>query len=265
MKRLLLAFGLAIFFLLMPGKADAAGVYFCRWETAEGACVLQTDQCGTNFKANCAQFTSPAQCQNNQQGEGNGDCVPDVGTPPSPPPAGSCTQGTCSTNADCGGTTCRGANEVKCTGVCACPESKCNDGTDCRGAFAGCIDAVQGQWCAGTCQFSEEDPALKNLASQKVQGDCSQEKTIQTAIGCIPYDAISGTVRFFIAWGLGVTGGVVILTIIAGAFQIMTSSGDPTKLNGGKELVVSALSGLLMLIFCIFLLRLIGVNVLGLF
>jgi uncharacterized protein (DUF2345 family) len=53
--------------------------------------------------------------------------------------------------------------------------------------------------------------------------------------------------------------------ILAAGFQILTSSGDPKKLSAGQELLTSAVSGLILIVFSIFALRLIGVNILGLF
>jgi len=88
---------------------------------------------------------------------------------------------------------------------------------------------------------------------------------IDTAIGCVPIETLSKFQAFFITWGLGVGGGFVILVFIAAAFQIITSSGDPAKLQSGKELLISAISGLVMLALSVFMLRVIGVNVLGLF
>ena len=43
----------------------------------------------------------------------------------------------------------------------------------------------------------------------------------------------------------------------------MTSAGNPEQLNAGRELVSAAVTGLLLVIFSLFLLRFIGVNVIG--
>jgi len=88
---------------------------------------------------------------------------------------------------------------------------------------------------------------------------------IDTAIGCIPFTSYISAATFFLAWGMGVGGGVAFLLIIFASFQVMTSAGDPKKLQGGKELLTSAIIGLLMVIFAAFLLRTIGVNILGIF
>ena len=86
---------------------------------------------------------------------------------------------------------------------------------------------------------------------------------INTAIGCIPYTDQSLLTAFFLRWGLGIGGGIAFILILVAGFQIMTSRGDPNRLKAGQELMTSAIAGLLLLIFSIFILKLIGVDILG--
>lgn len=83
-----------------------------------------------------------------------------------------------------------------------------------------------------------------------------------TAIGCIP-TSLDGFLKTILPFGMGIGGGIAFLLMLFGALQIMTSAGNPEKLNAGKELVTSAIVGLLLIIFSIFLLRLIGADILG--
>lgn len=87
---------------------------------------------------------------------------------------------------------------------------------------------------------------------------------ISTALGCIPTDNVNNLVGWFVKWALGIAGGVAFLLIIFAGFQIMTSTGNPDKIQGGKELLNAAISGLILIIFSVFLLKLIGVDILGL-
>jgi Co/Zn/Cd efflux system component len=61
---------------------------------------------------------------------------------------------------------------------------------------------------------------------------------------------------------MGLAGGIAFLLILFGGFQIMVSAGNPEQMNAGKEMVTSAIAGLLLIIFSVFLLRLIGYNIL---
>ncbi len=85
---------------------------------------------------------------------------------------------------------------------------------------------------------------------------------IKTAIGCVPTDPTT-LIFFLLKIGIGIAGGIAFLLILLGGFRILTSTGNPEKLNAGKELVGSAIAGLLLIIFSIFLLRTIGVDILG--
>lgn len=84
-----------------------------------------------------------------------------------------------------------------------------------------------------------------------------------TAIGCIPTTP-SGFIGKFLNLGVGIAGGIAFLLILLSGFQMLTSVGNPEKLNAGKELMSSAISGLILIVFSIFLLRLIGVTILQL-
>lgn len=87
-------------------------------------------------------------------------------------------------------------------------------------------------------------------------------KGVWTAFGCIQTDP-SAFIGEVLRIGIGIGGGVAFLLILFGGFQILTSAGNPEQLAAGRELITSAITGLLLIIFSIFLLRLIGVNILG--
>jgi hypothetical protein len=82
-----------------------------------------------------------------------------------------------------------------------------------------------------------------------------------TALGCIENDS-SVLVSKLITLGIGIAGGIAFLLILFGGFQILISAGNPEKMNAGKEMVTSAITGLLLIIFSVFLLRLIGYDIL---
>lgn len=85
---------------------------------------------------------------------------------------------------------------------------------------------------------------------------------LQTALGCIPTNDASSFVVWFLQFAIGIGGGIAFLLMVFGAFQIITSSGNPEKLKAGRETISSALMGLIMIIFSLFLLRLIGIDIL---
>lgn len=93
---------------------------------------------------------------------------------------------------------------------------------------------------------------------------CNNTNAINTAIGCIPFEDIPSFMGWILGWAIGVGGGIAFLLIAYSSLMIMTSSGNPERLKAGQELLTSAISGLIMLIFSIFILRFIGIDILGL-
>jgi len=85
---------------------------------------------------------------------------------------------------------------------------------------------------------------------------------VWTAFGCLPTNS-GDFITTLLKFGSGISGGIAFMLIIIGGFQIVMSTGNPEKLNEGKELVTSAIVGLIFIIFSVFILRLIGVDILG--
>jgi len=84
---------------------------------------------------------------------------------------------------------------------------------------------------------------------------------INTALGCIPVE-MEKFVPWLLSWLFGVAGGIAFLLMSYGFILIATSAGDEKKVQGAKETITSAVTGLLVCIFAIFILRLIAVNIL---
>lgn len=130
------------------------------------------------------------------------------------------------------------------------------------------------RWCC-------DDPASCDIAKGVVQQQITNQMDgnsgpdprdnctngINTAIGCIPVlNSDNGTAfaGFILKWGIGVGSGIAFLLIVYGGFMVMTSQGDPNRLKAGQELLTSAISGIILLIFSIFILKFIGIDILGL-
>lgn len=101
--------------------------------------------------------------------------------------------------------------------------------------------------------------------ADRVSEGCDNTNFINTGIGCVPINDINALTQFFLSWALGIAGGVSLLLIGLSSFKIATSQGDPRRLQGGQELLMSAIGGLLMVVLSVYLLRFIGVDLLGLF
>ena len=85
---------------------------------------------------------------------------------------------------------------------------------------------------------------------------------INTGLGCIPTDPEKLVVDFILKNAVGIGGGLAFLLFLGGGFTLLTSAGDPEKINKGKEVITAAISGLLFIIFSVYLLKVIGYDIL---
>lgn len=92
-------------------------------------------------------------------------------------------------------------------------------------------------------------------------GSCGKD-FIDSAIGCIPINNTVALAEFLLRWGIGIASGISFLLILYSGFLLMTSTGDPKRIQAGRELMTSAVGGLIFLVFSVFILRLVGVDIL---
>lgn len=118
----------------------------------------------------------------------------------------------------------------------------------------------------GTCPDQDRPQCCvpRTSSSNTVGCDDDINKGINTAIGCIPITDQNALVGFILRWAIGVGGGIAFILILVAGFQIMTSRGDPKRLQAGQELLTSAIGGLILLIFSVFILKFIGIDILQL-
>ncbi|MGA3291641.1 MAG: pilin [Candidatus Microgenomates bacterium] len=112
-----------------------------------------------------------------------------------------------------------------------------------------------------TCDIANHTySCIKTTNNSSILTTCG----IQTAIGCIPISDSGSLLSFILKWAIGIGGGIAFLLMLYAGFMIMTASGDPERLKAGQELLTSAIAGLILLIFSIFILKFIGIDILGL-
>ncbi len=105
----------------------------------------------------------------------------------------------------------------------------------------------------------DEQTACKNcmLTVDNKQGD-----GVWTAIGCINISSENGIIQSLFRIGIGLGGAIALLCNIYGAFLFQTSRGNPEGIKKAQDLITSCITGLLLIIFSVFILRLIGYNIL---
>lgn len=86
---------------------------------------------------------------------------------------------------------------------------------------------------------------------------------IQTAIGCVHTEP-GLFLKDFLTFVISLAGTIAFLLMLFGAFQMITSAGNPDNLKTGQELFTNAIIGLLFIAFSVLLMQIIGVDILNL-
>jgi hypothetical protein len=92
---------------------------------------------------------------------------------------------------------------------------------------------------------------------------CIDGKSVNTALGCIDTEDPKSFISALLLLGTGLGGGIALALMLYGVFVVTTSAGMPDKLNAGKEIITSAVAGLIFILLAVFLVNLIGINILG--
>lgn len=84
---------------------------------------------------------------------------------------------------------------------------------------------------------------------------------IRTELGCIPENPI-GFVEKIYSIGIAIIGMVGLLFMIIGGYYIVTSQGNPERLQTGKSYILYSLIGILLAIFGFIFIEVIGGDIL---
>jgi len=91
---------------------------------------------------------------------------------------------------------------------------------------------------------------------------CAKGGGILTGIGCVPINLGNFVSNFVLGAGIGLGGIFSLLCIIYSSFMMQTSQGNPEKIKKAQENLTACIIGLILIIFSVFILRLIGVTIL---
>lgn len=95
-----------------------------------------------------------------------------------------------------------------------------------------------------------------------LNADGSQGNGIWTALGCINITNENGIIQSLFRIGIGLAGAIALLCNMYAAFLFQTSRGNPEGIKKAQDLITSCIAGLLLIVFSVFILRLIGYNIL---
>lgn len=115
------------------------------------------------------------------------------------------------------------------------------------------LDALK-PLCANIQSGSERNSCLACLSGDPVG--------VWTGMGCIKANVQSFIQDTLLSWGVGLAGGVSMLCIIYSAFMMQTSGGNAEKVKKAQQLLTACITGLMLIIFSVLILRIIGVGIL---
>lgn len=171
---------------------------------------------------------------------GSGTPAPSPGAPPYCP----LENHPCNINSDCSGT---------------CPGYECNPSYGGQ-KVCGLGSSLYVPPIAGGSSPTPVPPPAPCVTSAWNGGRCM---TIDTAIGPINTNPV-GFVKSIFGILLSISGGAALIFIIFSGYRLMTSQGNPEKLQAARETLTSAIIGLLFVIFSMVILQIIGVDILNL-
>jgi hypothetical protein len=92
--------------------------------------------------------------------------------------------------------------------------------------------------------------------------NCVKSGGYYSGLGCVPINLANFISNYLLGRMIGLAGLLSLLCIIYSVFMMQTSQGSNEKLKKAQELLTSCILGLIFIIFSVFILKLIGVNIL---
>lgn len=133
-----------------------------------------------------------------------------------------------------------------------------------NGTYYNCCNTEQACRNLPGTPVDEANPNNQNNTNS-AETTCDSGKGINTAIGCLHVlESPNVFLTELLRWATGIGGGIAFLLMLYAGFMIMTAQGNPDRIQAGKELLMSAIGGLILLVLSIFILKLIGIDILGL-
>ncbi len=101
-----------------------------------------------------------------------------------------------------------------------------------------------------------------NAGEEGACESCANASGVWTGLGCIYGDTGKFIRETVFSLAISLAGVFALLCIIFSAFSLQISQGNPEKIKKAQELLTSCIMGLMLIIFSVFILRLIGVSIL---
>lgn len=129
--------------------------------------------------------------------------------------------------------------------------------------------------CLPTTVGISPQPRVAELCEQYIRGDenslalgycieCSASGGYYSGIGCVPLNLSTFIGTFLLRIGIGIAGIIALGCIIYSSILIQVSRGNAENIQKAREQIVSCVIGLLLIILSVFIIQVIGVDILRL-
>lgn len=112
--------------------------------------------------------------------------------------------------------------------------------------------------CEGSTAPSDYDQCVECIYESSGEVKSGYSWTI---LGCVPTSA-GGFTQTVLQFVSAIAGGLSFIVFLFGSFKVLTSSGDPEQISSGKSLIASSIIAVLLIVFSVFILRFVGVELL---
>lgn len=120
---------------------------------------------------------------------------------------------------------------------------------------------VPGTPTCDVCGWCSRDESQKPPDWQQCMDCTTKPSHTWTVVGCVPNTAY-GLGQKILSLSVSIAGGVAFLSFLYGAFLILTAKGDREQLENGKDILIKSIGGLFIILFAVFILNFVGVEVL---
>ena len=91
---------------------------------------------------------------------------------------------------------------------------------------------------------------------------CMNSGGYYSGLGCMPLELPQFISQYILGMGIGLAGGVALLCIMYSAFRMQTSQGNPEAIKKAQENLTACITGLVLIIFSVLILRIIAQDIL---
>lgn len=129
-----------------------------------------------------------------------------------------------------------------------------------------CIDSKTDENNAVTimCKKYLMEPDNPDIQKERITCvNCAQNKGYWSSFGCVPLNLGDLISKIILNVGIGLGGFIAVMCVTLNAIRLQLSRGESNKIQSVRENMTSCILGLVLILFSVFILRLVDITILG--